>query len=265
MINEKFLEGKVALVTGAGSGFGREMAITFASKGAHLVLNDINLESIKETRDFILKTNKVDILLEQADISDEEQVNIMSKNVFNQFDNIFVLVNNAGIRGGSSSLKTKTKDYNRVMEVNVKGPWNVTKAFYRKMSKQKFEPIAGKIINITSCAGTECGLNPFIGMYSVSKAALIAFTKLWALELGPSNINVNAICPGIFLTPIYNNDPDFIREWIKLRNIKLPIDQIGEAKQVADVALFLASPASDYITGQNIIIDGGMTISINKL
>ncbi|MCK4379709.1 MAG: SDR family oxidoreductase [Candidatus Lokiarchaeota archaeon] len=265
MINEKFLEGKVALVTGAGSGFGREMAITFASKGAHLVLNDINLESIKETRDFILKTNKVDILLEQADISDEEQVNTMSKNVFNQFDNIFVLVNNAGIRGGSSSLKTKTKDYNRVMEVNVKGPWNVTKAFYRKMSKQKFEPLAGKIINITSCAGTECGLNPFIGLYSVSKAALIAFTKLWALELGPSNITVNAICPGIFLTPIYNNDPDFIREWIKLRNIKLPIDQIGEAKQVADVALFLASPASDYITGQNIIIDGGMTISINKL
>ena len=265
MINEKFLEGKVALVTGAGSGFGREMAINFASKGAHLVLNDINLESIKETRDFILKTNKVDILLEQADISDEEQVNTMSKNVFNQFDNIFVLVNNAGIRGGSSSLKTKTKDYNRVMEVNVKGPWNVTKAFYRKMSKQKFEPIAGKIINITSCAGTECGLNPFIGMYSVSKAALIAFTKLWALELGPSNITVNAICPGIFLTPIYNNDLDFIREWIKLRNIKLPIDQIGEANQVADVALFLASPASDYITGQNIILDGGMTISINKL
>ncbi|GAG95229.1 unnamed protein product, partial [marine sediment metagenome] len=84
-------------------------------------------------------------------------------------------------------------------------------------------------------------------------------------ELGPANITVNAICPGIFLTPIYNNDPGFIREWIKLRNIKLPIDKIGEASQVADVALFLASPASDYITGQNIILDGGMTISINKL
>jgi len=264
-LNENFLEGKVALITGAGSGFGREMAVSFAYKGANLVLNDINLESIEETRDIILKSNKVDILLEQADISDEDQVNIMRKNVFNKFNNVFVLVNNAGIRGGSSSLKTKTKDFNKVMDVNVKGAWNVTKIFYRKMSKQKFDPIVGKIINITSCAGTECGLNPFIGIYSVSKAALIAFTKLWALELGPSNITVNAICPGIFLTPIYNNDPDFIREWIKLRNIKLPIDQIGEAKQVADVALFLASKAADYITGQNIIIDGGMTISINKL
>jgi len=264
-MSEKFLEGKVALITGAGSGFGREMALAFASKGANLVLNDINLESIDETREMVLNLCNVDILLAEADISDEEQVDTMRKNVFQKFDNIFLLVNNAGIRGGSSSLKTKTKDYDRVMDVNVKGAWNVTKTFYRKMIKKKFKPVAGKIINITSCAGTECGLNPFIGMYSVSKAALIAFTKLWALELGPANITVNAICPGIFLTPIYNNDPDFIREWIKLRNIKLPIDKIGEASQVADVALFLASPASDYITGQNIILDGGMTISINKL
>ncbi|MHA2392463.1 MAG: SDR family NAD(P)-dependent oxidoreductase [Promethearchaeota archaeon] len=264
-MSERDLEGKVALITGAGSGFGREMAIAFASKGANLVLNDINLEGIKETREIVLESYDSDILLVEADISDEEQVKSMSKTVFQKFDNVFLLVNNAGIRGGSSSLKTKTKDYNRVMDVNVKGAWNVSKAFYRKMSKQKYKPVAGKIINITSCAGTECGLNPFIGMYSVSKAALIAFTKLWALELGPSNITVNAICPGIFLTPIYNNDPDFIREWIKLRNIKLPIDKIGEAKQIAEVALFLASPASDYITGQNIIIDGGMTISINKI
>lgn len=264
-MSEKFLEGKVVLITGAGSGFGREMALAFASKSANLVLNDINLESIDKTREMVLNLCNVDILLAEADISDEEQVDTMRKNVFQKFDNIFLLVNNAGIRGGSSSLKTKTKDYNRVMDVNVKGAWNVTKAFYRKMIKQKFKPVVGKIINITSCAGTECGLNPFIGMYSVSKAALIAFTKLWALELGPANITVNAICPGIFLTPIYNNDPDFIREWIKLRNIKLPIDKIGEASQVADIALFLASPASDYITGQNIILDGGMTISINKL
>ena len=264
-MSEKFLEGKVALVTGAGSGFGREMAINFAKKGADLVLNDVHLDTIKETRDIILKSHKVEIMLAEADISDEEQVNIMSKNVFQQFDNVFILVNNAGIRGGSSSLKTKNKDYDMVMNVNVKGAWNVTKTFYKKMKRQKFKPLAGKIINITSCAGTESGLNPFIGIYSVSKAALIAFTKLWALELGSSNITVNAICPGIFLTPIYNNDPDFIREWIKMRNVKIPLDQIGETKQVADVALFLASPASDYITGQNIILDGGMTLSINKL
>ncbi|MFX1455726.1 MAG: SDR family NAD(P)-dependent oxidoreductase [Promethearchaeota archaeon] len=263
-MEEKFLEKKVALITGAGSGFGREMAIKFAEKGANLVLNDVNQEAIEETREIILKSNSVEIFLAIADISDEEQVNSMRKNVFQQFDDVFLLVNNAGIRGGSSSLKTKMKDYNKVMNVNVKGAWNVTRAFYKHIRRQKYKPLAGKIINITSCAGTECGLNPFIGIYSVSKAALIAFTKLWALELGPS-ISVNAICPGIFLTPIYNNDPDFIREWIKMRNVKIPLDQIGESKQVADVALFLASPASDYITGQNIIIDGGMTTSINKI
>jgi len=265
MKNNEFLKEKVALVTGAGSGFGREMAIAFASKGANLVLNDINLEGIEETRDLILKSYKVDILNVEADITDEKQVFEMHKTVFNKFDNVFVLVNNAGVRGGTSSLKTKSKDYDRVMEVNVKGAWNITKAFYKKMKKQNFKPVTGKIINITSCAGTQSGLNPFIGIYSASKAALIAFTKLWALELGPSNITVNAICPGIFLTPMYNNDEKFIREWIKLRNIKLPLDKIGESKQVADVALFLASPAADYITGQNIILDGGMTISINKL
>lgn len=264
-MKDNFLEGKVALVTGAGSGFGREMAIAFASKGADLVLNDINLSAISETKEIINKLFSVDILVVEADISDEEQVNKMSKEVYQKFSNVFLIVNNAGIRGGSSSLKTKNADYDRVMDVNVKGAWNVTKAFYKKMRKQKFVPIAGKIINITSCAGTESGLNPFIGMYSVSKAALIAFTKLWALELGSNNITVNAICPGIFLTPIYNNDPDFIREWIKLRNIKIPLDAIGEPKQVADIALFLASPASDYMTGQNIIVDGGMTLSINKL
>ena len=265
MTEEKFLEEKVALVTGAGSGFGREMAIAFASKGANLVLNDINLESIEETREIILKTYNVEILLAKTDISDFNQVKEMRKKVFEKFDNLFILVNNAGVREGTFSLVTKEEVYNKVMDVNVKGAWNVTKTFYRKMSKQDFKPIAGKIINIASCAGTECGVNPYIGIYSVSKAALIAFTKLWALELGSSNIAVNAICPGLFLTPMYKDNPEFIREFARRRNVKLPLDRIGESKQVADVALFLASPASDYITGQNIILDGGMTVSVNSL
>jgi len=265
MMNKNFLEGKVALVTGAGSGFGREMAIAYASKGASLVLNDINLESIEKTREIILNKYNVDILLAQADISDVNQVKEMRKEVFEKFDNVFILVNNAGVRVGTFSLVAKEEDYDKVMDVNVKGAWNVTKSFYRKMSKQDFKPIAGKIINIASCAGTECGANPYIGIYSVSKAALISFTKLWALELGATNITVNGICPGLFLTPMYKGNPEFIREFMKKRNVNLPLDRIGEPRQVADVALFLASPASDYITGQNMILDGGMTISVNTL
>ena len=265
-MNEKFLEGKVALVTGAGSGFGRDMAIKFASKGANLVINDINMEGLEETRDLILKDSRVDILLSKDDISDSKQMKQMAKKVFEKFDNVFIIVNNAGINIGSFSLVQTPKTYDKIMNVNVKGAWNVVKAFYKKMKNQtNFKPIAGKIINITSCAGTDSGINPYIGIYSASKAALIAFTKVWALELGNFRITVNGISPGVFVTPAYNNDPKFIREFLELRQVKLPIDRLGESREIADIALFLASPAADYITGQNIIVDGGMTLSINKL
>ena len=267
MIENNFLTGKVALITGAGSGFGREMAISFASKGAHLVINDIKMEGLVETRDLILEHYEREILVVKADISISKEVNEMVERVFRKFDNLFILVNNAGIDGGLyTSLKAKEQVYDKVMAVNVKGAWNVTKAFYKRIRRQKhFKPIRGKIINVASCAGTLNGLNPMIGIYSASKAALIAFTKLWALELGASDITVNAISPGVFLTPIYNNDPHLIRKFLDTRGVKIPIDRIGNAKWVADIALFLASPASNYITGQNIILDGGMTLSINKL
>ncbi|MEJ2294932.1 MAG: SDR family oxidoreductase [Candidatus Lokiarchaeota archaeon] len=269
MNENKFLERRTVLITGAGSGFGREMAKVFADNGADLVLNDINMEGLEETRDIILKSVKSDILLVKADISKVDEVKEMSRQTFSRFDNVFILINNAGVRGvgkkaSSFSLSAKEAEYDRIMDVNLKGAWNMTKIYHKKMRNQTFSPIAGKIINITSCAGTDCGANPLIGIYSVSKAGLIMFTKLWALELGASNITVNAICPGIFFTPIYESR-EFIKEWMKLRKVSLPIDRIGETTDVANVALFLASPAADYITGHNLVLDGGMTCSINKI
>ena len=268
MDDNKFLDGKVVLITGAGSGFGREMAIIFASKGANLVLNDINMKGLEETRDLVLKDFPLTlILLAQADISKLEEVEKMKKQVFEKFDNVFVLINNAGIDGGAyKSLSASEEIYDKVMGVNVKGTWNVTKTFFRKMKSQRhFQPIRAKIINIASCAGTANGINPMLGIYSASKATIIAFTKLWALELGPVDITVNSISPGVFLTPKYDNDPVKIRQFLETRGVKLPLDRIGEAKWVADIALFLASPAADYILGQNLIIDGGQTLSVNKL
>jgi 3-oxoacyl-[acyl-carrier protein] reductase len=264
---EMFLKGKVALITGAGSGFGQKMALSFASKGADLVLNDINMEGLKETQNLVSKLYDVKMLLVKADVSDSNQVEDMAKEVFNTFDNVWLLVNNAGIEGGLySSLKAKADVFDKVFGVNVRGPLNVTRTFFRKMKRQKqFKPVRGKIINIASTAGTSGGHNPMLGIYSASKAALIAFTRIWALELGSSDITVNAISPGVFLTPIYNNDPKLIRQFLESRSVKLPIDKIGDAQWVADLALFLASSTADYITGQNIIIDGGLTISINKL
>ena len=267
MDNNRFLEGKVALITGAGSGFGQKMAVTFASKGADLVLNDVNMDGLEETRDLVLKSYKSKILLVKADVSDSKQVDDMAKQTFETFDNVFLLVNNAGIDGGLyTALKAKEEVYDKVFGVNVKGPLNVTKAFFRRMKRQKqFEPVRAKVINIASTAGTQNGHNPMLGIYSASKAALIAFTRIWALELGSSNITVNSISPGVFLTPIYNNDPKLIRQFLESRSVKLPIDKIGEAQWVADLALFLASSTADYITGQNLIIDGGLTLSVNKL
>ncbi len=268
MSEGKFLKGKVALITGAGgSGFGREMAKAFASKGADIVINDINDEGLEQTREIILEDYDVEVLIAKADISNSDQVKEMADNILEKFDNLFLLVNNAGIDGGLyPTLKQKEAMYDKIMAINLKGAWNVTKALYKQMRRQKhFTPVAGKIINIVSCAGTANGANPLLGIYSVSKAGLLAFTRLWALELGKNNITVNAISPGVFLTPIYNNDPNLIRDMLKTRGVKLPIDRIGEAKWVADTALFLASPGADYITGQNIILDGGMTISVNKL
>ncbi|MHA1688042.1 MAG: SDR family NAD(P)-dependent oxidoreductase [Promethearchaeota archaeon] len=266
-MENKFLEGKTALITGAASGFGRAMAIQFAKKGADLLLNDINIKGLEETKQLVLKEASRKIVLHEADISDSAQMKLMAKRAFKEFDNIFIIVNNAGISGTlSTSLKTKEEVYDRVMNVNVKGAWNVTRAFFRSMKRQKqFLPIVGKIINIASVAGTPNGINPYLGIYSASKAALIALTKLWALELGADNITVNAISPGLFVTPIYKDDPELINKMKEMRGVKLPIDRLGEAKEVADIALFLASPVADYITGQNIVIDGGMSISVNKL
>jgi len=268
MENDKYLEGKVALITGAGSsGFGRIMAKTFASKGANLVLNDIDKEGLEKSKKIIQEEFDVKVKIIEADITDLDQVKKMEEEVFEIFENVYLLVNNAGIDGGLySSLKAKEEVFDKVMAVNVKGAWNMTKTFFRRMKRQRdFKPVRAKIINIASCAGTDNGLNPFIGVYSASKAALIAFTKLWALELGPDDITVNAISPGVFLTPIYNNDPKLIRQFLDSRGVKLPLDKIGDPQWVADVAEFFASPKSNYITGENIILDGGMTISINKM
>lgn len=263
----KFLKEKVVLITGGGSGFGREMAKVFAAKGADLVLNDINMEGLEDTKELVLQENDVKILLVKADISKSAEVKEMAKKIFETFDNTFVLINNAGITGGAyKSLSASEETYDKVMGVNVKGAWNVTKAFFRKMKSQRhFIPVRAKIINIASTAGTSHGMNPMLGCYSASKATLIAFTKLWALELAQVDITVNSISPGVFLTPIYDNDPVKIKQFLESRNVKVPIDRIGESKWVAELALFIASPQADYITAQNFIIDGGLTASINKL
>ncbi|TFF93451.1 MAG: SDR family oxidoreductase, partial [Promethearchaeota archaeon] len=166
MGNDKYLKGKVAVVTGAGSsGFGRIMAKRFASKGADLVLNDIDKDGLEESKQIIQKEFDVKVKIINVDITDLNQVQKMEKEVFDSFDNVYLLVNNAGIDGGLySSLKAKEEIYDKVMAVNVKGAWNMTKTFFRKMKRQRdFKPIRAKIINIASCAGTPNGLNPFIG------------------------------------------------------------------------------------------------------
>ncbi|NVM05037.1 MAG: SDR family oxidoreductase, partial [Candidatus Helarchaeota archaeon] len=178
------MNSKNILITGAGSGFGRAMAIRLAKEGNNLILNDLNSESLNETKN-LLKSYNVETLLHVGDISDSNFVKSMISETFDKYKLLHVLINNAGISGNpTNTIDISEEVMERIMKVNFKGPWLVTKFAAKKMKSQRqLKPIRGKIINIASIAGKDP--SPLIGIYSCSKAALIALTKVLAKELAP--------------------------------------------------------------------------------
>ncbi|MHA1378896.1 MAG: SDR family NAD(P)-dependent oxidoreductase [Candidatus Helarchaeota archaeon] len=244
------------LITGAGSGFGRAMAIRFAKEGNNLILNDANKDKLNETEE-LLKPYDIKTLLYVGDISNSDFVKSMIENSVEEFKLLHVAINNAGISGDPmNTIDLPEQELDRVMNVNFKGTWLVSKYSAKKMKKQKeLKPIRGKIINIASIAGKTP--QKMIGAYSCSKAAIIALTKVLAKELAP-RITVNAICPGFHLTGIYKNDPKFIEEVLKIRNITPLLKRIGTAEDITGMASFLVSDDSNYMTGQIINVDGGI-------
>jgi NAD(P)-dependent dehydrogenase (short-subunit alcohol dehydrogenase family) len=255
---EKFLEGKGALISGAAGGFGKGVAEAFAERGADLVLVDVKNDMLEETSKNIAQNTGRKIIPIICDVSKSDQVEAMAKQAFEELDNIYVLFNNAGVglQYGINILKKKEDIYDKTLDINLKGQWLVSKEICKKMMRQKFEPLAGKVIHTASAAGVV--VNPALPEYSISKAGVIALAQILAKTLAPK-ITVNCISPGYHVTPIYNNDEKLISSMIKEGGIKTPVNRLGTVEDVVNLVIFLASPASNFITGHNFLIDGGIS------
>ena len=242
------LTGKVALVTGAAQGIGKAVALLLARNGADLVVSDINLEKAQETAKEIQAVGR-EALAVKVDVANLEDVERMVQAILEQFHQIDILVNNAGITRDKLILRMTEEDWDAVIDVNLKGTFNCTKAVIRHMSKQK----SGKIVNIASVAG-EMG-NTGQANYSASKAGVIGFTKTIAREFAQRGINVNSIAPGYVETPMTDGLPEKVKEELKRM---IPLERLGRPEDVAEAVLFLVSGASHYITGQVLNVNGGI-------
>ena len=242
------LEGKVALITGSAQGIGKAIALLLASHGADIVVSDINIEKAQETKREIEELGRRSMAI-KVDVSRLEEVEHMVEEIIKEFGKIDILINNAGITRDKLILRMTEEDWDLVINVNLKGTFNCTKAVIKYMSRQK----SGKIVNIASVVG-EMG-NPGQANYSASKAGVIGFTKTIAREYAQRGINVNAIAPGYIETPMTEVLPDKVREDLKRM---IPMERLGKPEDVAQAVLFLVSEASNYITGQVLNVNGGI-------
>lgn len=246
------LQDKVAVVTGASRGIGRAIALELAGKGADVVVNYANnTEKAEEVVREIEEMGRKSVSI-RADIRNGKQMKDMVKEVVQTFGKVDILVNNAGVTKDNLIMRMKEEDFDDVIDTNLKGVFNCTKAVSRQMMKQK----QGKIINVASIVGVAG--NPGQANYVAAKAGVIGLTKTTALEFASRNILVNAVAPGFITTEMTDVLSDEQKEGML---DMIPLNKLGEAEDVAKVVRFLASDDADYITGQTIHIDGGMVMS----
>ncbi len=243
------LEGKVSLVTGGAQGIGRSICCLLAREGARVIVTDINVAGANEVANKITQ-NSVESFPLEMDISDITLINKRLEIVLDRFGHIDILVNNAGICPRTSLADITTEEWDKVMDINLKGCFFLSKKVLSHMKKRKY----GKIINIGSAAGKTGGI--LVGAhYSASKAALISLTKSLALEGAPFNINVNCICPGVIDTQITTS---LSKEKIEKYKEVIPLGVMGTPEDVANAVLFLASDRACYITGEILDVNGGL-------
>ena len=242
------LDNKTALIAGASSGIGLACAVALADAGAEVVLASRNIETLQKAKDAIkLKGNSVEAV--QLDISDTDAIELFFKNQ-KPFD---ILVNSAGMGRHSPSLDTSTEDFDKVMDVNLRGAYFLTQAVARGLIEAK-KP--GSLINISSQMGHVGGVDRAV--YSASKHAVEGFTKAMAIEWGVHQIRVNTICPTFIRTALTQStfDNPERKKWIEE---KIKLGRVGEVEDVMGAVVFLASEASSMITGSALMIDGGWT------
>ena len=242
-------EKKVVVVTGASRGIGKEIALKYAENGYNVAINYVSDKTNVEELEKEFKEKAAEALIVKADVSKSEQVQEFIKAVIEKYGKIDVLVNNAGITRDMLLMRMKEEDFDKVIEINLKGTFLVTKEVVPYMMKKR----DGKIISLSSVVGVtgnagQCN-------YSASKAGIIGFTKSIAKELASRNIRANAVAPGFIDTDMTNVLSDEVKENI---NKQIPMRRMGTAREIANVVYFLGSEESSYITGQVINIDGGM-------
>ncbi|MCM3588758.1 glucose 1-dehydrogenase [Mesobacillus maritimus] len=247
------LDGKVGIVTGAGRGIGRALAIGLAEAGADVALLARTKEDLETTAHAVQKLGRRALVL-PVDITKREQVNTAVQNVYLEWGKIDVLINNAGMNIRSQALDVTDEEWQTIMDTNLKSSFMVSQEVGKVMKDQHH---GGRIINISSVAG-HVALRTGV-VYAATKAALIQMTKVLALEWGKYGINVNSIGPWYFKTPLTEKllaDEEYVNDILAVT----PLKRIGELPELVGPAVFLSSDAGSYVSGQTLFVDGGMTI-----
>ncbi len=247
----KLLEGKTAVITGGSRGIGKGIALRFAGQGANIALTNI-----VDNEEFAAAVREIEALGVKAkgyvaDASDYKSSEKIIDQIVADFGTVDILVNNAGITRDTLLMRMTEEQWDLVLTVNLKSVFNMTKAAIKPMMKQRF----GSIVNMSSVVGVTG--NAGQANYSASKAGILGFTKSVAKELGSRNVRCNAIAPGFILTEMTDKLPEDVKnEWIS----KIPLHRGGTPEDVANIALFLASDLSSYVTGQTVNVCGGMVM-----
>jgi 3-oxoacyl-[acyl-carrier protein] reductase len=245
------MEGRIAVVTGAARGIGRAIAETLAGRGADLVLADLNFEQAETTAHELAESSGRRTLPVRVNVADSASAKDMVDQAVDHFGRVDILVNNAGVTRDTLLMRMDEADWDFVLNINLKGAFNCSKAVIRPMMKQRY----GRIVNISSVSG-------LIGQagqvnYSASKAGLLGLTKAMAREVASRGITVNAVAPGLVPTTLTEDLPEEVREYI----LKItPAGRLGKPEEIAYAVAFFASDEASYITGQVLAVDGGMVM-----
>ena len=242
------LHDRVAIITGGAQGIGRAIGLLLAKNGAHIVIADINDKQAEETAQEIGLLGRKSLAV-KVDVSNFSEAENLGKTVFDAFGRIDILVNNAGITRDGLFLRMKEEEWDAVITINLKSVFNCSKAVIRYMGKQR----GGKIISVASVVGQIGNIGQ--ANYGASKAGIIGFTKTLAREFASRGIMVNAVAPGFIETGMTRTLPEKVREGF-ISNI--PLGRMGTPEEIAEAVLFLATDASNYITGQVINVNGGL-------